>query len=154
MDGRSDPPDTPSISAREKAIGRLSRDLAAAWMRARAAGTQAPELTALVRERLARLRSAPDGPDDPAASISPQRHPNSCPARSRWVQDSAMTALEFIGREDELTRLCGRVDDAFAFRPATVFLSGDAGVGKTRLLDEFAARVRGAEERVYVLRGE
>ena len=45
-----------------------------------------------------------------------------------------------VGRDGELTRLLGLLDDAAAGRPAHALLSGDAGVGKTRLVTELALR--------------
>ncbi|MFD6997274.1 AAA family ATPase [Streptomyces mirabilis] len=45
----------------------------------------------------------------------------------------------FIGRDDELARLTGVLDRASAGTPRAVVLSGDAGVGKTRVLTEAAA---------------
>ncbi|MFJ8023402.1 AAA family ATPase [Streptomyces sp. NPDC096311] len=45
----------------------------------------------------------------------------------------------FIGRDDELARLTGVLDRARAGSPRAVVLSGDAGVGKTRVLTEAAA---------------
>ena len=59
-----------------------------------------------------------------------------------------------VGRADELDRLAGLVgvggapsDDA---APAAVLLSGDAGVGKTRLLAELRDRAEAAGWRVLV----
>jgi DNA-binding CsgD family transcriptional regulator len=56
------------------------------------------------------------------------------------------TSQEFIGRAEELGRLKVVLDRAEQGRPQLVLLAGDAGVGKTRLLLEFAdqARRRGA----------
>src|SRR5215211_2058281 len=56
------------------------------------------------------------------------------------------TSQEFIGRADELGRLKVVLDRAEQGRPQVVLLAGEAGVGKTRLLLEFAdqARRRGA----------
>ncbi len=45
-----------------------------------------------------------------------------------------------VGRDGELTRLLGLLDDASAGRPSHALISGDAGVGKTRLVAELAAR--------------
>nr|WP_168495808.1 helix-turn-helix transcriptional regulator [Streptomyces sp. RLB1-33]QIY73602.1 AAA family ATPase [Streptomyces sp. RLB1-33] len=45
----------------------------------------------------------------------------------------------FIGRDGELARLTGVLDRARAGTPRAVVLSGDAGVGKTRVLTEAAA---------------
>ncbi|WP_097184514.1 helix-turn-helix transcriptional regulator [Blastococcus haudaquaticus] len=56
-----------------------------------------------------------------------------------------------VGRADELAHLLAHVDRAAAGRASTVLLSGDAGVGKTRLLDELTARA--AERGVRVLTG-
>ncbi|MGY1689134.1 ATP-binding protein [Geodermatophilus sp. SYSU D01105] len=56
-----------------------------------------------------------------------------------------------VGRGEELARLLASVDRALEGRAGAVLLSGDAGVGKTRLLDELAART--AERGVRVLTG-
>ncbi|MFF5882666.1 ATP-binding protein [Streptomyces sp. NPDC014603] len=45
-----------------------------------------------------------------------------------------------VGRDDELARLAGVLEGARRGRARAVLLAGDAGVGKTRLLDEVAAR--------------
>jgi DNA-binding CsgD family transcriptional regulator len=45
-----------------------------------------------------------------------------------------------VGRDGELRRLLGLLDDAAAGRPAHALVSGDAGVGKTRLVAELATR--------------
>ncbi|MDN5861760.1 MAG: ATP-binding protein, partial [Pseudonocardia sp.] len=57
-----------------------------------------------------------------------------------------------VGRDRELAELNGVFDAAGAGRPAVVLLTGEAGIGKTRLADEAAsmARIRG----MRVLRGE
>jgi predicted ATPase/DNA-binding CsgD family transcriptional regulator len=65
-----------------------------------------------------------------------------------------MTAEGFIGREQELARLSALLDEAYARRPGVVFLAGEPGVGKTRLLDEFTLRAKREDDRVFVLRGE
>ncbi|MFF3332530.1 AAA family ATPase [Streptomyces sp. NPDC002888] len=49
-----------------------------------------------------------------------------------------------IGRNDELARLAGVLERARAGEARAVLLAGDAGVGKTRVLDEAAARAAGA----------
>jgi DNA-binding CsgD family transcriptional regulator len=53
-----------------------------------------------------------------------------------------------VGRADELARLLAHVDRAVAGRSCAVLLAGDAGVGKTRLLDELAARATARGVRV------
>ena len=49
-----------------------------------------------------------------------------------------------VGREAELRHLLGLLDAAAAGRPVVALISGDAGVGKTRLVTELAARARDA----------
>jgi DNA-binding NarL/FixJ family response regulator/tetratricopeptide (TPR) repeat protein len=44
-----------------------------------------------------------------------------------------------VGRSEELTRLMALLDEAEAGQPVVVLVSGDAGVGKTRLVTELAA---------------
>jgi class 3 adenylate cyclase/DNA-binding CsgD family transcriptional regulator/tetratricopeptide (TPR) repeat protein len=58
------------------------------------------------------------------------------------------TPEAFIGRAAELGRLEGALDRAEQGRPQLVLLAGDAGVGKTRLLVEFADRARQRGSRV------
>lgn len=53
-----------------------------------------------------------------------------------------------IGRRAEISTLLSAVDEANARRAGAVLLSGDAGVGKTRLLDEVAT---GASERGFTV---
>ncbi len=53
-----------------------------------------------------------------------------------------------VGRASELASLLAGVDRAAAGRASTVLLAGDAGVGKTRLLDELAARASARGVRV------
>jgi DNA-binding CsgD family transcriptional regulator/tetratricopeptide (TPR) repeat protein len=48
-----------------------------------------------------------------------------------------------VGRGPELRRLTGLLDDAAAGRPGHALIGGDAGVGKTRLVTELAARAAG-----------
>ena len=47
---------------------------------------------------------------------------------------------EFIGRRSELAQLRAAFERAAAGTPRTVLLGGEAGVGKTRLVEEFAER--------------
>jgi class 3 adenylate cyclase len=53
----------------------------------------------------------------------------------------------FVGREREMEQLKGRLADAFSGLGSVAMVVGDAGIGKTRLLQEFAtyARLRGAQ---------
>jgi predicted ATPase len=56
---------------------------------------------------------------------------------------TASVSPVFAGRETELTVLCEVYERARAGVPGTVLLGGEAGVGKTRLVNEFVARVHG-----------
>ncbi|MFJ6084806.1 AAA family ATPase [Streptomyces sp. NPDC092369] len=56
-----------------------------------------------------------------------------------------------IGRDDEVARLAGVLERARGGQAQAVLLAGDAGVGKTRVLDELA--VRAAEAGMTVLTG-
>ena len=53
----------------------------------------------------------------------------------------------YVGREGELSMLTAALDEAFAGRGGLFLLSGEPGIGKSRLADELAARARarGAE---------
>jgi DNA-binding CsgD family transcriptional regulator len=54
----------------------------------------------------------------------------------------------FVGRDAELAALTAALDAAVDGEPAVVLLSGEAGVGKTRLVEEAAARASEAGARV------
>jgi DNA-binding CsgD family transcriptional regulator len=64
---------------------------------------------------------------------------------------SRLTSTRFVGRVGELAELEAILRDASAQRPALVLLSGESGVGKTRLVREFEQR---HAEDAIVLRGE
>jgi DNA-binding SARP family transcriptional activator len=54
----------------------------------------------------------------------------------------------FVGRDRELEELSGALEDAAAGRGRLFLISGDSGVGKTRLADELASRAKDAKARV------
>ena len=56
----------------------------------------------------------------------------------------------FIGRAEELAALDATLAAARAGTASAVLVSGEAGIGKTRLLDEFAARASAGGTRVLV----
>ena len=61
---------------------------------------------------------------------------------------TSATTTSFVGRTEELERLLALLGRAERGRPAVGLIAGDAGVGKTRLLDELAARAEGRGVRV------
>jgi predicted ATPase len=52
-----------------------------------------------------------------------------------------VTSASFVGRQQELGRLHRALQSAVAGEPTTVLIAGEAGVGKTRLLEQFADQV-------------
>ncbi len=63
-----------------------------------------------------------------------------------------LTEPELIGRDSELEVLARRLEEARGGSGTLVMIESEAGGGKTRLLEEFAARVAG--DRAWVLRGQ
>ncbi|SOC47348.1 regulatory protein, luxR family [Blastococcus aggregatus] len=92
-------------------------------------------------------------PQPPALALTPRRGTGSVlsEARATIVAMPRWDDAPMVGRASELALLLEAVDRAAAGRAGTVLLSGDAGVGKTRLLDELA--VRAGERGVRVLIG-
>jgi eukaryotic-like serine/threonine-protein kinase len=65
------------------------------------------------------------------------------PPRSATAQPGA-----FVGRTTEMAELVAGLDDAFAGRGRLFLLSGEPGIGKTRLAEELSARARARGARV------
>ncbi|HLO14178.1 MAG TPA: AAA family ATPase, partial [Anaerolineales bacterium] len=53
-----------------------------------------------------------------------------------------MKTAPFVGRNPEVASLMQRLSESLAGQPQIVFISGEAGVGKSRLIEEFLLRVR------------
>ncbi len=82
------------------------------------------------------------------ASVAMFRVLRATPARHRL--EAAVALTPFVARDTEQARLESLWRDACAGRGATLVVSGDAGIGKSRLVDEFRAGLvrRGAAVRL------
>src|SRR3954466_3221494 len=65
-------------------------------------------------------------------------------SRDTGAVAARMTSSRMIGRTAELAELEAALTDAAAGRPSLVFVAGESGVGKTRILDEAARRAKSA----------
>jgi DNA-binding CsgD family transcriptional regulator len=88
------------------------------------------------------------GTNGPATSAGPCS--SSLAAAILAGMAGGFTSPAFIGRVEELSRLAAILDRAEQARPQLVLVAGDAGVGKSRLLAEFADRAVGRGARVLV----
>lgn len=105
------------------------------------AQTLADELqTTPLPETQALLRAIQDGAALPAAAekpvLLPQSKASAAPAR-------LPPSLPFIGRQAELSALEAAYQEAKAGAARLLLISGEAGIGKTRLLQEYLALHRG-----------
>ncbi len=64
------------------------------------------------------------------------------------VLDPRGSSRPFVGRSKELSELAAALDEAGAGRGSLVLLSGEPGIGKTRLMSELAALAAGRNARV------
>jgi predicted ATPase len=76
---------------------------------------------------------------DPTAVASPVGPP--APAGESPARFSPSAAAPLVGRKAELTRLHARLAKALAGRRQVVFVTGEAGIGKTALVETFLAQV-------------
>ena len=94
-------------------------------------------------ERLAQLALGDPGPAPAPASIAaaPPR-PRRAPAETVVTSELAPTFAFFAGRAAELAALDGALADAWCGRPPLVAITGDPGIGKSRLAERLAATAR------------
>jgi DNA-binding winged helix-turn-helix (wHTH) protein/tetratricopeptide (TPR) repeat protein len=69
------------------------------------------------------------------------------------TQHSALDSVSLVGRKVELARLEGWLEQAWGGVRQVVFVAGEAGMGKTTLVDAFLARVA-AETPLWLARGQ
>jgi class 3 adenylate cyclase/tetratricopeptide (TPR) repeat protein len=74
--------------------------------------------------------------------------------RSRLDAVAGWQLTPLVGREREVETLLGRFGEAKAGRGQAVFVAGEAGIGKSRLLLEFRQALVQAEEQVTWLEGQ
>lgn len=110
-----------------------------------AAGRQGDALTALrrVRERLAEDLGADPGPGLRRLELAVLRQESLSTGRVRSAPDvrvapSTLEDLPLIGRDEQLNRLTGLLDAAAQGRPQFAVVVGEAGIGKTRLVEALA----------------
>src|SRR5690606_14017142 len=65
---------------------------------------------------------------------------------------SRVSSPVFVGRAGELARLSGALETAAAGHPCTRLITGEAGIGKSRLVEEFLTRARASDS--LVLEGD
>jgi predicted ATPase/DNA-binding winged helix-turn-helix (wHTH) protein len=99
-------------------------------------GASAPRFIETVHGRGFRWIASTDGRQAPNGRVMPLE-----------------TSTHLVGREHELGALDARLEDALRGQRRVVFVSGEAGIGKTTLVDAFFARLAG-EERLWLARGQ
>src|SRR3954469_17689042 len=82
------------------------------------------------------------------SSSPPPRPMTSFASGDTGAVATRMTSSRMIGRTAELAELEGALTDPPAGRRSFVFVGGESGVGKTRILDEAARRARSAGGRL------
>src|SRR5215207_10028458 len=84
-----------------------------------------------------------------SSSISRPPAPSG-PAPHTQRMATRMTSSRLIGRVAELAELEAALHDAAAGRPSLAFVAGESGVGKSRMVAEFARRTRDTGARVAI----
>src|SRR5262249_3335751 len=73
------------------------------------------------------------------------------PATSPAAEAAAVsTRASFVGRVAELARMSGALARVVAGRGEAMLIVGEAGIGKTRLVEEFGVRTRAAGARLVI----
>ncbi len=85
-------------------------------------------------------RALGDDPDEPrfVATVPARGYRFIGKISGQLTATGARAASSMVGRDRELATLCGGLDDAIAGRGRLFLISGEAGIGKTRLVNEVA----------------
>lgn len=94
----------------------------------------------------------------PVDQIAVPQEPVEPEAPPPWLQKATRIKSEqaetrFVGREQELAQMSEHLDAALAGEGRVIFVSGEAGQGKTALLGEFARRMQEAHPELIVAQG-
>src|SRR6185437_8887928 len=90
----------------------------------------------------------------PASLTSATRDRDSGYRRNTGVMATRVMSARVVGRGTELAELEAALADAAARRPSIVFVAGESGVGKTRLLVEFQVRAGAGDPPARVICGD
>jgi hypothetical protein len=104
-------------------------------------------LAALLERMLERDAALRPSAAEVADALGGARH--GAPAEAKVASPPRRT----VGRQRELAELCRAVDDASAGRGRILCLTGEPGIGKTTLMDDFLATLRAAGRQCGVARG-
>src|SRR5262249_9517519 len=104
-----------------------------------------PETQELLHQALHPQRSAP-----PPAESEPTP---AGAASSRITPGSGEHLMPFVGRDDLLGQLMALQQEPLAGRGTTILLQGEDGMGKSRLLDELAAKLAAQSPPWTIVRG-
>ena len=74
--------------------------------------------------------------------------------RNTGAMATRMTSSRVVGRGTELAELEAALADSAAGKPSIVFVAGESGVGKTRLLAEFERHARASSPPARVIGGD
>lgn len=81
-------------------------------------------------------RELPDGPDQETHNLVGKIRHSDRSAGGRTIRERPRP--EMVGREEEFRRLKGALSDVMDGESRFILIRGEAGIGKTRLLEEFA----------------
>ena len=79
-------------------------------------------------------------------------HARQTPSERAQMSATPLSPIPLMGRDHDLARLTGALDGAWRGRGSSIAIVGEAGVGKTRLVEELADRVQRRGGRILLAR--